>query len=399
MTSMIVCVLVPRFPLVAVTRGQRELLMQPAALAPSGGQRIGEVTGAAEGLGIRAGMRLSEALARCPELVLLAPDPERTESAWEESIHRLEGIGAAVESERPGEAFFAADGLRGLLGGRVEGVMSAARRAIRAPARLGAAPTGFCAYAAARQARPRARMVILAGAARTFLAGLPVSLLRERLPEGDDLAETLWRLGVRTLGELAALPRDDVADRFGADGLRALDLIRGNEPPLRPRSPREELTAGLELPEGAFGPQLERALSLLIDRLLAHPARRGRSLRRVRLAARLASGGGWRADATLREASVSSERLGLALAPKLSELPGPALALELRVLSTGSPPLDQLSLTRSPSERRRMRLAEAVRQARAAAGRDAILRVLEIDPDSRVPERRAALAPFPEPQE
>jgi hypothetical protein len=254
-------------------------------------------------------------------------------------------------------------------------------------------------------------MAVPAGAARTFLAGLPVSLLRERLFTGDPTApgrgaeeavgfvETLWRLGVRTLGELAALPRDDVADRFGADGLRALGLIRGDEPPLRPRRPREELTAGLELPEGASGPQLERTLSLLIDRLLAHPDRRGRSLRRIRLAVRLAGGGGWRAESTLREASVSPERLGLALTPKLSELPGPALALELRVLSTGPPPRDQLSLTRSPRERRRKRLAEAVRQARAAAGRDAVLRVLEIDPDSRVPERRAALAPFPEPQE
>ncbi len=396
---MIVCVLVPRFPLVAVTAGQREVLLRPAALAPGAGQRIGEVTGAAEGFGIRAGMRLSEALARCPELILLEPDPERTESAWDESIHRLEGIGAAVESERPGEALFAADGLRGLWGGHLEGVMSRARRAVAVPARLGAGPTRFCAYAAARQARPRSRKIVPAGAARTFLAGLPVSFLRERLPEGDELASVLWRLGVRTLGELAALPRDDVADRLGAGGLRALDLIHGDEPPLRPRRPRDELTARLELPEGVSGPQLERALSLLIDRLLAHPARRGRSLRRVRMSARLAGGGGWRAESALRRASVSPERLGLVLAPKLSELPGPALALELRALATGPPPRDQISLTRSPRERRRKRLAEAVRQARATAGRDAVLRVLEIDPDSRVPERRAALAPFPEPQE
>jgi protein ImuB len=395
---MIVCVLIPRFPLIAVTRGRREMLMQPAAVAPSAGQRIGEVTGAAEGLGIRAGMRLSEALARSPELILLTPDPERTESAWEESIQRLEGIGAAVESERPGEAFFAAHGLRHLWGPHLEGVMSRARRAIEVPARLGAGPTRFCAYAAARQARPRARMIVPAGPARRFLTGLPVSLLRERVPEGSDLVGTLWRLGIRTLGELATLSRDEVADRFGADGLLALDLIHGDEVPLRPRRPRDELTASLELPEGVSGPQLERGLSLLIDRLLAHPARGGRSLRRVRLSARLASGGGWRVEVSLRQASVSPERLGLALAPKLEGLPGPALALELRVLAAGPPPRDQNSLTRSPRERRRERLAEAVRQARATAGRDAVLRVLEIDPESRVPERRAALAPFPEPQ-
>jgi protein ImuB len=46
---------------------------------------------------------------------------------------------------------------------------------------------------------------------------------------------------------------------------------------------------------------------------------------------------------------------------------------------------------------RRSRLNEAVRQARQAAGADAALRVLDLDPDSRIPERRAVLAPYPDP--
>ena len=43
---------------------------------------------------------------------------------------------------------------------------------------------------------------------------------------------------------------------------------------------------------------------------------------------------------------------------------------------------------------RAARLREAVRQARAVAGPDAALRVLAVDPESRVPERRAVLTPF-----
>jgi protein ImuB len=50
---------------------------------------------------------------------------------------------------------------------------------------------------------------------------------------------------------------------------------------------------------------------------------------------------------------------------------------------------------RSPVAVRRARIAEAVGQVRQAAGMDAALRVLEIDPDSRIPERRAVLAPYP----
>jgi len=394
---MIVCVLIPRFPLVAAIGGRREPLLRPAALAPEPGgrQAVGEVSGPAEAFGVRPGMRLGEALARCPELVLVAPDADRTESAWEELVGRLEGLGAAVEPGRPGEAFFEADGLEGLWGGHLEGVVGRVRRALGVPARIGAGPTRFCAYAAAREAGGRAgrgargRTIVPPGAARAFLAPLPVSLLDDR-----ELTQDLERLGIRTLGELAALPRRAVADRFGPAGLRAHGLARGEDRPLRPRRPREEVSESLELPEAASGAQLAQALSLLVGRLLAHPVRRGRSFRRLRVTARLAAGGGWRSDVTLRRASAEPERLRLALLPKLSELPGPADRLGLRAIALGPPGHDQPVLSGSPSERRRRRLGEAVRQARAAGGRDAVLRVLVVDPRSRVPERRAMLTPF-----
>ena len=185
---MIVCVLVPRFELLSAA-GDRELLLRPAALAPEAGreQAIGEVSGAAGGFGLHPGMALGEALGRCPELVLVTPDPERAESAWEELLAKLEGIGAAVESERAGETFFAADGLCDLWGGRVEDVIARARRAAGMPARLGAGPTRFTAYAAAARARPRARRrsqgrrreprgpeIVSAAGRRRFLSPLPV---------------------------------------------------------------------------------------------------------------------------------------------------------------------------------------------------------------------------------
>src|SRR5207247_1441880 len=135
---------------------------------------------------------------------------------------------------------------------------------------------------------------------------------------------------------------------------------------------------------------------LLCDRLLAHPARLGRSIRRLRLAARLAGGGSWRTEVALRRASANAERLRLAVSPKLDELPGPATSLTQSAVAHGPPPQDQESLARSPGERRRERLGEAVRQVRAAAGKDSVLRVLEVDPRSRVPERRALLSPYAE---
>lgn len=400
MCSMIVCVLIPRFALLAALGGDRESLLRPVALAPEpgGAQAVGEVSGPAEAFGVRPGMALAEALARCPELVLVAPDADRTESAWEELLRRLEELGAAVESEGSGEAFFEADEIKALWGGHIESLAGRIRRLLGVPARIGAASTRFAAYAAAARARRRAGRgrveIVPPGAVRAFLAPLPVSLLHAQLE--NDISTELERLGIRTLGELAALPRGAIADRFGEVGVHVHRLAGGDDRALRPRRPPEEVCESLELPEAASGEQLEHALSLLIGRLLAHPARRGRSLRAVRIAARLAGGGGWRADVTLRRASTEPERLRLALLPKLGELPGPAAQLGLRARVLGSSDRDQPTLLRSPSECRRARLREAVRQARAAAGRDAVLRVLDVDSRSRVPERRTMLTPFPE---
>jgi protein ImuB len=420
----VICVILPRFPLVIATAERRELLTRPSALAPEPGaaQLIGEVSEPAERMGLRAGMRLGEALSRCPELALVPPDPERADRFWEEALRRFEAIGAEVESERAGEAFFEAAGLLRLWGGirgvleRVrsellcEGAPSEARSNPFPEVGTAAAPGRFCAHVAASRTESGGRSVIVPEAAvRSYLAPLPVSLLHGRLrdprgagreapdadAEADDLPNELERLGIDTLGRLAGLPQDAVADRFGRLGQRALRLARGEDEPLRPRRLGEALTVELELPEAVSGQQLERALEMLIARLLAHRERRGRAIRAMRLSARLAAGGGWRRRVALRSAATERDRLIALLLPQLALLPGPAATLRLEAVALGPAGGEQLTLA-SPEQERRGRISEAVRQTRAAAGPDAVLRVLEVDPGSRVPERREALMPFTE---
>jgi protein ImuB len=410
----VVCAILPRFSLVTALGSSGGSPARPSALAPEPGaaQLIGEVSAPAEERGLRPGMRLGEALSRCPELALVPPDPERAERTWEEAVRRLEGIGAEVESDRPGEAFFEAAGLRALWGG-TRGVIGRARGELLGEGasfhvRLAAAPGRFCAHVAATKAEAGDRVTIVAeGSARSFLAPLPVGLLHGRLrvpgrreaddAEADDLPNELERLGIATLGRLAGLPHDAVADRFGRLGLRALRLARGEDEPLRPRRLGEALVVEIELPEAVSGQQLDRALEMLIARLLALRARRGRVIRALRLSARLAAGGGWRRRVALRRAAAERERLAAVLLPQLALLPGPAASLRLEAVALGPPGGEQLSLA-SPDEERRRRISEAVRQTRAAAGSESVLRVLEVDPDSRFPERRDALMPFPEEQ-
>jgi protein ImuB len=389
----VTAVLLPRFALVSALGGRSELIKSPLAIAPEPGgvAVIGPVSGQAEAHGVRPGMRLGEALGRCPELVLVPADPERTARAWEDVLSALEGMGAGVFSERPGEAYFNSDGLRGLWGGDTEGVLQRARQAAPRGARIAAAPSRFCAFAAASNSRPGRPAVVHPGLARAFLAPLPVTLLAGRT--GRDLPDRLEKLGVRTMGAFEKLGRDHIADRFGAKCLIALRLAGGDDEPIRARQPREALAAELDLPDALSGGQLERAVELLIDRLLADPQRRGRAIRRLKLSARLASGGGWRKERTLRRAGSSQLILRLALSGAIDELPAPASSLRLEAVELAAPTGEQLSLSR-PDEERRGRLSEAVRQVRAAAGRESVLKVLDVDPHSRLPERRAALTPF-----
>jgi protein ImuB len=394
---MIACVLIPRFQLTVAAGNRTELMQEPVALAPAPGgtQQIGEVSLSAEAFGVQPGMRLGEALARCPRLALIPPDPAGVADFWERLLVRLESMGAAVEPERPGLVCFDVRGLLRLYGG-VEGVLAATRRGLRVPARYGVAPSRFAAVAAATRARVRRPMIVPGGRkeAGAFLAPLPVALLRAR-PALAELPVALERLGVGTLGELAALAPPAVADRFGAAGLHAHELASGGDGARRPRPAREFLREALELPEAASGTQLEQALGLLIDRLLARRDRRGRTVRAVVLSAVLVEQGGtWREQVVFREALADPARMRLVLAPRLAQMPAPAQQLRLAVERFGPHASDQRGLLDDPVAARMGRLREAIRQARAAAGPDAALRVLEVDPESRVPERRAVLTPF-----
>jgi protein ImuB len=118
----------------------------------------------------------------------------------------------------------------------------------------------------------------------------------------------------------------------GPAGLRALRLARGEDELLVPsvHGTWEELVEEIELPEGTAGSQLERALELLVDRLLAAPRRKGRTLLGLRLGATLGDGGSWSVAQGLGRPTASARALRAVLLPRLEGLPAPAVSLRLR---------------------------------------------------------------------
>ena len=391
---MVACLSIPGFELKAAVRKTPSLALRPAALAPEPGGEplIGPVTAAAEAAGVRPGMRLGEALATCPRLALVDADPAAAEQAWEEIVRSLEDAGFAVEPAALGVAYFETRGVERLYGGLEPALQRALAAAAGATwdARIGAAARRFAALAAASVARAGQLLVVRDEEADEFLAPLPLSLLpleRRRYAE-------LEALGVRRIGQLAGLPGGAVAERLGPDGRRAWGLARGGAAArVRGRRPPSELAEALEFPE-AVGNELtlRRTLAGLIDTALARPERRDRFVRKVALGARLVDGGSWRRTLTLREPSADSDRIRIALAPRLAELPAPVLELRLELVELTEPAGRQLELLAAGAEDR-TRLREGLRQVRASTGSGSVGTVVEVAPWSRIPETRALFVP------
>jgi nucleotidyltransferase/DNA polymerase involved in DNA repair len=386
---------IPRFAYAVVARrlGLRDP-QTPAALAPEPGgpPRVGEPSAAASAAGVRSGMRLSEALALCPQLALLPPDPVAVEEATELLYARLEDLGLPLEPAGAGRALLATDPVERLYGGRAAVLMRLQDTATGA--RIGAAPGRFCALAATRRARTGRPVSVTAPAVREFLAPLAIESLVEDGEVDPALIEALRRLGIDRLGRLEAIGRLQVRDRFGPAGEHAWRLASGDDrTPLRPRPVPEALRETLVLPDAAVTEgTLDHALRVLIERLLQRPDRRGREPRTLRLGARLVSGGSWSVAVPLREPTADPGRIRLALQAKLQELPAPAeeLTVEIARLAPGN---RQVPLFREDGEARAARLQSAVGQVRAALGESAALHVVAVDERSRLPERRFGLAP------
>jgi protein ImuB len=391
---MIACLSIPGFELRASLRARPRLALEPAALAPLEGTEplLGPVTAAAEAAGVKPGMRLGEALAMCPSLTLVDPDPAAAEREWEGILRRLEDAGISVEPAGLGCAYFETRGVERLYGG-LENALQRALEAVGSSwdPRVGAAERRFAALAAATVARPGQMLVVSDEQSPAFLAPHPLTLL----PLETGRRQELQDLGVRTIGGLAALPDASVAERLGADGRRAHGLARGgSKRRVRGRRQPAEIVETLAFPE-AVGNELtlRRAFGALLEQVLARPERGGRFIRKIALSARLVGGGSWRRTATLRDPTSERERLKAALAPKLAELPAPVLELRLELVDLTESTGMQLELVRSEGAVVRSHLREGLKQVRASTGSGSVCSVVEVSPWSRIPESRALLVP------
>lgn len=254
----------PHFSLQAVLRTRPADTGRPAALLSIHGRPpvVEEANDAARTQGVEPGLTAPQASARAEGLLLLTPDAGAEHEA-RATLHALGWtLAPTIEDTAPGTCTV------DLRGADPERTAAAAEEAIRVleagglSAGAGLARTPLLAWYAARTSPGTVRLVRDEAA---FLAPLPLALAEP----GPALAGVLALWGLRTLGDLTALPGAEIARRAGAEGLAAWQRARGGEVrPLQAVVPPAAFVAEHELedPVATLEPLLFR-LNRFVERL------------------------------------------------------------------------------------------------------------------------------------
>jgi protein ImuB len=211
-----------------------------APVAVTLANRVIACSAAARSAGVRRGLRRREAQARCPYLHVVAADPGRDARFFERVTVQVDDLVPRAEVLRPGLLVLQVRGAARYFGSE----HAAAEKLVDAVAAAGTEcqvgiadqlPTAVFAAKAGRVIEPGGDAVFLAALSIRQLAAEPSLSTSGR----DDLVDLLWRMGIRTIGQFAALSRADVVSRFGVDAMVAHRLARaesmrgpsGSEPP------------------------------------------------------------------------------------------------------------------------------------------------------------------------
>lgn len=326
-------VIVPDWPLVAaLDRHQRRTDSEPVDLALTpvillDQHRVTHAGSAARQAGALPGMRRRAARAACPDALVLEGDRESESALFELVAAAVDTVAAGVDVLRPGTLLMSARGPARHHGDEstlAEHIIDAVADLTGWDCSVGIADGPFAALLAARAGR-----IVRPGRSGDYLAPHPIAALRDapvgpgwghrgqpaatRAERRLDLPETvdlLQRLGIATLGDLAALPAASVADRFGPDVATLHLLATGQEPaPPAAHHPTQPILA-----EAALDPPLVRTdQAAFVARPLAEQlhtmlVERGLVCTRLRIVARTEGGEEmertWRHDGALTVADV-----------------------------------------------------------------------------------------------
>jgi DNA polymerase-4 len=391
---------IPHFAAALMRRDDPGLGGRPLVLIGPEGRVFG-VSAEAAACGVIVGLTARTAEVRCPEAHLLEADVARCREELETLLQVLElasprvephgweaayvDLGDSVRDHASAVAFCGEIGraVRGELGENLQPAM-------------GWDNSKFTAQAAARRTRPGHLKAVAAVRERAFLRPLPVTLL----PLADDTLRRLCFLGLRTLGQYAALPAAAVEQQFGRAGKVAYRYARGEDDrPVVPRWQAPRLTAEVELETPlAERKRLMAALRHLVSPLLAELRGKLQACRQVRLTVHFDDGSAQEKTRTFLLPTAEEGRVIRTLEQLLDGMcwrTGPStglrtgcIGLAIALEQIQDAVAEQLTLFPLEDDRER-KLREVQRYLTARFGANRLRRAVMVQPGAPLPEWRA----------
>ncbi len=381
-------VFVPSFTVAVEQRANPHLADQPLIVY----DRNAVIDASPEAASTRV-LTVRQAKAACPHAVFVEANHALYRDVTEAMLDAVEEVSPLVEPAGPGAAYADILGLQGhyeddfALATALAEVVKTATGLLAA---VGIADGKFAASVAASIAPAGDAGIVPSGREQEFLRDKATSLL----PFSSDVTQRLNLLALRTLGNIAALPRTAVEAQFRSIGTRLWELANGiDREPLRPRKPQESLSERLSFDASVVAMEaLVMAGRQLVTRLL--PRLKGRTARRMHLQLFADERIVWEKLEVFREPTGDERQMVLILKTRLSLLALPQAVDTIAITLTG--------IGRELAKQEKLfadtqnlnQIAEAIRQLRARYARPMIYRVVEVDPCSRHPEERSVLVPY-----
>jgi DNA polymerase-4 len=340
---------------------------------------------------IQKDMTLQQALACHDRAGIVQADLPYYRSVFNGMLDNLEGISPLVEGADLGTAYLGADGLH-LIYPDDESLVAAARGVIPEvfTARMGMAEGKFPAYLAALNSPPDGHRII-SGRTGDFMKDFPCDVLPVSMKSKGKLRE----FGIRTLGQLAKYPVGPLQSQFGPEGRKIRELARGfDDTPLQARRAEEIIEENTTLSSVTISiDTVLVAIEQLLARVFVRISQQGMGIHSLILWTCSYDSEHWERAIRFKEPSTDIKRVMSRIRMVLENYPqpGPVEQAGVRITRLGYPRGKQNSLF--TEVRGRDHLIEDIRQLELRQGNPQVFKLKEVEPWSRIPERRYALIP------
>ena len=387
----ILCVLMPHFPLQCEIQRRLSLDGCPTIVAyESGSQRL--VLDWSAGLKeMQSGMPVQQAIYMHGDARLISADIKYYSNVFERLLDALEGVSPLVEEADPGCVYLGLDGLQ-LIYESKDALIDATKRVIPKgfDVRLGIAEGKFPAYLSALYSSSDGPRDLDMDPA--FLKGLSCDVL----PVSIKSKEKLRDFGLQTVGQVSALSLGPLQSQFGPEGKRIWELARGDDStPLYPRGTQETIEKSIVPPSATVSlDAILAGVESLLSGIFSHKALEGKGICSLVLWANIWGSGYWEQNIKFKEPSINTRTTLSRIKHVIENHPPAGPVEELGIKVTALRPQSGRQKNFFSEVRAKDNLLDDIKQMELRLGGPQVFKVKEIEPWSRIPERRQALVPI-----